>query len=475
MTGDACPKDGSAEALHLECTGPDEEHADADSEDHRQDGDDDEHEDRDSDTESDQESASDSGHSENESSQSESLERCQCGYVSHDSDRDSSSDDDSEYDFLGQRLDYDGLSRSYRHYVTCRANKEPFPLEKLPPEVRRMIFHLTMPDDRLEPLHEPEYDWNDNYDDRISVLDDCMEEQWEPQAIPHSLFVVPGFVANEALAVFHNDVYFRMDISPFGIRTRDHLTHHLENFKNHEELAKWTEFQTRRKYHLNIKSNTGRWAGYRDYDQDSCSYQHGSDRIKEWIRLVSDELLAKDIIQTLLITAPCACALKAARVLPKKETSIFDLFTPLKRTRVPNPVILSLHDDLGMIGIENPCSKPACLQLTHDIQAQLGRLGGEPLSEREAIWKDCKLRYRDDTKLEKKAHRNKESIYDEFYADIESVWETMSGISPWVTTFEEAVQDFHKELDEREQAREMMRKLERKKRLEEEHEEGQTS
>ncbi|KAL8840419.1 MAG: hypothetical protein Q9176_003917 [Flavoplaca citrina] len=324
-----------------------------------------------------------------------------------------------------------------------------------------MIFRLTMPDDRFEPLHEPEYDWYDKYDDRISGFDDCTEEQWESQAIPHSLFVVQGFIANEAPAVFHNDVYFRLDISPFGIRTRDHLTDHLEYFKNHEELAKWTEFQTRRKYHLNIKSNTGRSAGGRDVYEGPCSYKHGSYRIKEWIRLVSDELFAKDIIQTLIVTAPCRCALEGACVLPENEASIFDLFTPLKRTRVPNSVILSLHDDLCMTGIEGPCSKPACLQLTHDIQAQLGRFDGEPLSAREAIWKDCKLRYHDDAKLEKKAPNNKDSFYDDLYGDIVAVWETLSEIHSWDTTFEEAVQQFHKRLDEREQAREMRREQER--------------
>ncbi|KAL8876828.1 MAG: hypothetical protein Q9192_008794, partial [Flavoplaca navasiana] len=436
-----------------------------------QDGGDGEDEDRESHTVSDEKSASDCRDPENESFKSGSLERCECGYISHESDWDNSSDAESEYDFLGQRLDYHGLSRSYRHYVTCRANKEPFPLEKLPPEVRRVIFRLTMPDYRFEPLHVSEYDWNDKYDGRISGFDDCMEEQWEPQAIPHSLFVVQGFMANEALAVFHKDVYFRMDISPFGIRTRDHLTHHLKNFKNHEELAKWTEFQTRRKYHLNIKSNTGRWTGGGDAYEDAYSYKLGSCRIKEWVRLISDELFAKDIIQTLVITAPCRCALKAARVLPENETSIFDLFTPLKRTRVPNPVILSLHDDLGMTGIENPCSEPACLQLKHDIQAQLGRLDGEPLNEREAIWKDCKLRYHNDAKLEKKAPSNKDSLYDDLYGDIVSVWGALSGIYSRETTFEEAVQYFHKRLDEREQAREMMRRIEREKRLKKEHKE----
>ncbi|KAL9025114.1 MAG: hypothetical protein Q9180_007723 [Flavoplaca navasiana] len=298
-----------------------------------------------------------------------------------------------------------------------------------------------------------------------------MEEHWEPQAIPHSLFVVQGFIANEALAVFHNDVYFRMDISPFGIRTRDHLTVPLENFKNHEELAKWTELQTRRKYHLNIKSNTGRWEGGRDVYEGPCSYNHGFHRIKEWIRLVSDELLTKDIIQTLIITAPCRCALKAARALPENDISIFDLFTPLKRIRVPNPVVLSLHDDLGMTGIENPCSEPACVQLTHDIQAQLGRLDGEPLSEREATWKDCKLRYLDDRRLEKKAPCSKNSFYDDLYTNIDLIWDTLSGISLWETAFEETVQYFHKRLDERKQAREKRREQEREEKLEKEYEE----
>ncbi|KAL8910663.1 MAG: hypothetical protein Q9171_004079 [Xanthocarpia ochracea] len=329
----------------------------------------------------------------------------------------------------------DGFSRSYRHFITCRAKKEPFPLEKVPPEVRRMIFRLGMPDDRFEPLHESEYDWNDPYDGRILVFDDCnkvlhegrilgsdddcMEEKTKRQTIPNSLFEVRGFMANEALAVFYNETYFRGS----GV--------------------------------------------YRD----PSNYKHGSYRIKEWIRLVSDELLAKNIIQTLIITAPCKCALEAAGLLPKDEASIFDLFTPLKRTHVPNLFILSLHNDRRKTGIKNPCSKPACLQLTHNIQAQLGRLDGEPLSEQEATWKECKLRYRDDAKLEKKAPLNKDSLFDDLYSRIESVWEVLSGIHIWETTFEEAVQDFRKHLVEREQKREERRVDAREERREQEREE----
>ncbi|KAL8880322.1 MAG: hypothetical protein Q9198_002246, partial [Flavoplaca austrocitrina] len=453
MTVHTCPRDGFVEALHLERAGPDEEFADADNEDLGQDEDDEEDEDRESDTMFDEESA---------------VMTLRMKALSRRGPSHANVDYETEYDCYSQRSEDDGFSRSYRHYVTCRANKEPFPLEKLPPEVRRMIFRLAMPDDRFEPLHESEYDWNDKYDGRMLGFDDCMEEQTEPQAIPDSLFEIPGFIANEALAVFHNEVYFRMDFSPFGIRTRDHLTDRLENFKDHEELAKWTEFRTRRKYHLNIKSNAVRWAGGRDVYQDPCSYNDGSYRIKEWIRLVSDELLAKDIIQRLIITAPCRCALKAAGLFPNNETCIFDLFKPLKRIRVPNPVILSLHNDRRKTGIENPCTKPACLQLKHNIQAQLGRLDGKPLSEREATWKACKMRYLDDKRLEKKAPRNQDSLYDNLYTDIGKVWQTLSGIHPWGETFEEAVQGFQKRLEECVQAREERRGQERKERLEKE-------
>ena len=332
-------------------------------------------------------------------------------------------------------------------------------MEKLPPEVRHMIFRFAMPDDRFEPLHEPGHDWNKKFDDRMLGFGDCMEQETEPQAIPYSLFDVQGFIANEALAVFHNEVFFRMDISLFGIRTRGHLMDQVVNFKNHKTLAQWTEFENRRKYHLNIESNAVNWAGGGDGYRDPYTYEHGSYRIKEWIRLVSDELLAKNIIQILAITAPCRCALKAAGLLPKDEASILDPFTPLKRTHVPNPVTLSLHDDGRKNGIASPCIKPACLQLSQHIQTMLGRLDGEPLSEQEAIWKDCKSRYCDDLEMEKKVGK---SFHDNLYTSIGSVWEALSGIHPWDTTFEEAVQKFRKRLVNREQAREEKREQARK-------------
>lgn len=236
-----------------------------------------------------------------------------------------------------------------------------------------MIFRLAMPDERFRPLQELECDSDDKHVGRMLGLDDAMEDRKVLQAKQYSLLKVQGFIANEALEVFHNEVYSRMDISPFGISSHPHLTDHLENFNKDEKLAPWTELQNHRHYHLNIKSNAVRWVCRRDADQDPVSYEHGSFRVKEWIRLVSDELLANNIIRHLTITAPCRCALEAAGRLPKDEASIFDLFTPLKRRRVPNPVVLSLHYDVCENGIERPCSRFACLQISHDIQAMLGR------------------------------------------------------------------------------------------------------
>ena len=225
-------------------------------------------------------------------------------------------------------------------------NKEPFPLERLPPEIRLMIFRLAMPDERFQPLQELECDSDDKHVGRMLDFDDAMKKRTVLHARQYSLLKVQGFIANEALTAFHNEVCFRMDISPFGISSRPHLTDHLENFDKDEKLAPWTELQNHRLYHLNIKSNAVRWVCRRDATQDPVSYEHGSVRVKEWIRLVSDELLANSIIRHLTITAPCRCALEAAGRLPKDEASIFDLFTPLKRIRVPNPIVLSLHSDV---------------------------------------------------------------------------------------------------------------------------------
>ncbi|KAI4218392.1 MAG: hypothetical protein L6R36_008978 [Xanthoria steineri] len=366
-TGNACLREDPRETLYLECT--DKEYADEENEAQGQDED----EGWESDFMSDQVTASDSEASENGSFRSESPKPCECGYVSYDSDWDSSSDDEPESDCLGYPSEDDGLSKSYRHYVTCRANKEPFPLERLPPEIRLMIFRLAMQDERFRPLQELGCDSDDKHVGRMFGFDDAMEQRTALQARQYSLLKVQGFIANEARAVFHNEVYFRMDISPFGISSRPHLTDHLENFDKDDKLAPWTELQNHRHYHLNIKSNAVRWVCRRDATQDPVSYEHGSFRVKEWIRLVSDELLANTILRHLTITAPCRCALEAAGRLPKDEASILDLFTPLKRIRVPNPVVLSLYYDICQNGIEHPCSKFACLQSSHDIQAMLSR------------------------------------------------------------------------------------------------------
>ncbi|KAL8652453.1 MAG: hypothetical protein Q9226_004265 [Calogaya cf. arnoldii] len=439
ITGDAALIERSGEALGLE-------HADRVNS---------EVEDRDSDIGSDQVTLSDSDDPESESSGYDSPHRCDCGYVSYDYG--DSEDDESDYDEFGYRIEDDGFSRSYRHYVTCRANKQPFPLEKLPPELRRMVFRFAMPDDRFIPLHTKEYDWNDKYDGHIMGIDfDDDEIDDDYHAIPKSLFKVNKMIATEALAVLHGEVYFRMDVSPFGIRTGSGLTTHLESFENNRLLAQWKPFKTSRNYHLNIKSNAVRLATYRgDVYHDPPTYKVGAYKIKEWIRLVSGELDNKDIIQNLTITALCKCALKAARRFPKDESSIFDLFTPLKRIRLPNDVILSLHNDAHGQGVEIPCPKSGCLELSHAIEAHLGQLQGEPLSGQEAIWKDCKTLYRADLKAEKDAPRDMKVWWGHWNADIEQVWSALDGL--YDVSFEEAVENFRNQLAEREKRREQRR------------------
>lgn len=406
---------------------------------------------------------------------------CECGYISYGSDYDSGEDDESDdYDDYGSycsrlsKLEDGRLSRSYRHHVTCKA-KPPFPFEKLPPEVRSMIFRLLMPDDRTQPLHSREHDWNDKYD--CYYTDDFAMLEYEAPAedIPTSLFRVDKRTSAEALRLFHIETYFRMDVTPFGIRARGGVTREVNSFSNHEVLAKWKAFQCMHNYHLNIKSSSVRETfdpRGMDIVRDPRTYEDGAGRIKEWLRLVCDELVKNDIIQNLTITAPCKCAQKAARRVPIAESTIFDLFAPLKRIRLRGSIFASLHDDRKKKkGMQHPCRKPACLSLARTLQASIGRLQGEPLSEREATWKAIKsLKHQDDEKDE--GGRMNGYFWDHWtHSGIEDVWECLSGRGlRWYgddeqLTFEDAVQHFHTQRAEAE-----VKRLEWKKKYEEEQE-----
>lgn len=166
---------------------------------------------------------------------SDDQDACECGYISdaesYDEDYDYEGDSDSSEE------DYGNLSRSFRHYVGCAA-KQAFRLKDLPQEIRLMIFRFAMPDDRTLPLHAPAHDWNDRYDSHYSGYEGFSKLLKRPEVIPRSLFRIES-ISSEALSVFDNEVYFRMDISPFGIRVRGARTGALEEFDNHQRLAQW--------------------------------------------------------------------------------------------------------------------------------------------------------------------------------------------------------------------------------------------
>ncbi|KAL8963118.1 MAG: hypothetical protein Q9193_000572 [Seirophora villosa] len=288
------------------------------------------------------------------------------------------------------------LSRSYRHHVTCTA-KASFPFEKLPPEIRAMIVRFSLPDDRARPLHFREENWKKQHDCPFDSNFGIPQEGEAPAEImPVSLFRVNKALSAEAIRVFHNETYFRIDVDPFEIHTRGAVARRLESFTNHAVLAEWTPFKCMRNYHLNIKPSSSAVVQYLDpiamnIFESPCPYEDSTERIREWLRLVADELVSRGIIRNLTITAPCHCALKAAGQVPRDVSTVDDLLAPLKRIRVPGSVSISFHHDKWKKqGDRNPCSKPGCLSLAQRVQASIGRLEGEPLSEREAAWKEVK-------------------------------------------------------------------------------------
>ena len=323
-----------------------------------------------------------------------------------------------------------------------------------------------MPDDRTLPLHSKEYDWNDDYDcDSFDIL----EPSPSAAEIPTNLFLVNRTLSAEALYLFHNHTYFRIDITPFGIHTREGLTGPLDNFDNDQVLAKWKSLKCMRLYHLNVKSSSVRWTSgshYYDIVRDPHTFEDGAERIKEWLRLVCDALVASGKIRNLTITAPCKCAQAKAGLIPKYERTILDLLAPLKRMRVPNSVHISLHDDEKKgEGIRAPCRKSACVSLAKRLRASLSKLVGEALSDREALWKDVKmLKHHDDENRAQGGWRNGYYWYDRPFG-IKDIWVCLNGRIPSFlddhTTFQDAVQKFYARRSEAE-----IRRLKRKKEYE---------
>ncbi|KAI4137522.1 MAG: hypothetical protein L6R39_007236 [Caloplaca ligustica] len=345
--------------------------------------------------------------------------------------------------------DNDGnLSLSYRRHVSCAANG-PFPLEELPPEIQLMIFRFAMPDDRTRPLYSRDYG-------------DYKEIPTTAKPIPTSLFTANRSISSKAVGLLYDEVYFRMDVTPFRILCRHDSTRPLEYWCNHEILATWRPFECMRNYHLNIRSCAGSTISIPSWaNLDNCD--DGCDGIREGLRSICDQISANNIIRNLTITGPCKCARSAADFGPSNDTAVLDLFSPLKRVRLANPVKLSLHDDVKGQGIQQPCRKRGCLELAQKMQASIGRLEGEKLSEQEATWKEVKsLMHYNATTEEGRSYQKQYRLSDMPQSGIEEIWETLNGYGVTLydteeeeleCTFEGAVQQFHERRAQREKER----------------------
>ena len=350
---------------------------------------------------------------------------CQCGQLICNSPG-KSEDEGASY---SEDLEH-CLLPSYYHYLSCQA-RGTFPLEKLPPEIRRIIFRFAMPDDRARPLHSFVHDWNDPCD--YYVGEDGVGPLYRSTArdrIPTNLFRTSSTISAEAIRILYNDTFLRLDVSPFGIHARGLFTDSLQSWDNHQVLGEWKPFDCMRNYHLNIKANA-----FSKYIRDGGCHRHppdfetGLEEIQEWLRLICDEISAHNIIKYLRVTAPCECALKEARLIPEDLSSVLDLSKPLKRLRLATPVRVSLHHDVYGHGSESQCTRKQCLELSRRLKADVGRLCGENLSREEAIWKDLKL----EVQAEKHSREFLRGIKGYGWSDIErnfeleEVWMCLNG------------------------------------------------
>ncbi|KAL8788924.1 MAG: hypothetical protein Q9213_001447 [Squamulea squamosa] len=390
-----------------------------------------------------------------------------CESVSNASTSDQSEDDTGN------------LSAAYLHFVETAEG--PFPLEKLPPEIRRMIFRFAMPDDRARPLHSLEHDWNDEndcYTSGYEVSEDESDDDSEDEThsrpydrtrvlkrvpeIPTSLFIASRLISTEILDILYRQCYYRLDIFPFGIRARGGLTNSLEDWDTHEVLAQWRPMQHMKNFHLNVKSNAYRYFIVPDVDgagshrsKDPDYYEDGAERIKEWLHLVSDQLSGNCSIRNVIVTAPCMCALEEADLVPCSRSCIVDLYAPLQRIQenVNNLIQVSVHDDQDGRGMENPCLKPQCIELSEKIQKMITQPQGEHTNHREATWRDLKGRVH---RAEKRRQRFPDIHWPHVDGSgIAEVWECLNGHGEEWATFEEAVKeswvrlsDFETKLDE---------------------------
>lgn len=234
----------------------------------------------------------------------------------------------------------------------------PFPLERLPPELQRMVFQAALPPHCLRPKsllfgsRQSDRLWWSKWDatnNEFKTVDEDdaffsylreLEKEYEYTVdfiSPLNLLRVSKTVAATARSICFEDVPIVINIAPGYLQfLQTTIIDELE-FPTYKDFTHFEHFMALRHFELDFNLYESWWN--LEFQKPRITNNNAWWRQpKEWLRTVCDLLAANNHIEKLSVRLPCFCSLETAELVAQAEVAVTDLLEPLKRLRVRDPV-----------------------------------------------------------------------------------------------------------------------------------------
>ncbi|KAL8885691.1 MAG: hypothetical protein Q9215_006487 [Flavoplaca cf. flavocitrina] len=298
-----------------------------------------------------------------------------------------------------------------------------FPLEKLPPELQRMVFQAALPPHCLRPkpfeigsrqadrLRVYKWDANQNEFRRLNeddvfftyLLELELEKEYGYTVdlmSPLNLLRVSKTVAATARSICYDDVPMVINIALGYLQFLQTDILDEEEFPTYKDFAHIEHFKALRHFQLDFNWYDRWWNS--EFQKPRSENDIGWWRQpKEWLRTVRDLLAANSRIEKLSVRLPCFCSLETAELVAQAEIAMTDLLEPLKQLRVrdsvhfiwqrtPDDESQTLSPGANKMKASHHCTTGMGEDMVQFLEKSLSRLNGEELSPQEQTWKNIK-------------------------------------------------------------------------------------
>ncbi|KAL8669633.1 MAG: hypothetical protein Q9168_005788 [Polycauliona sp. 1 TL-2023] len=269
------------------------------------------------------------------------------------------------------------------HLQTTEASGT-FPFEKLPVELQLQVIRSAMPPNGLLPRPVPNPTDHEDKAFFVDYEEGLKTEDLSGALVPSNLFQVNKFFNAEAYRVFLKHVYLVIRIDRQRIHFLTTIYYWLTGFRSYLQYTHIQHFTRMQHFRLNFEYDPWRAAvAYLPGNSPDSRFA-----LKEKFRTICDLLATNQNIQRLTVKVSCLCNCVKVESIEHGKSVILEILAPLKRLRVAKAVVFETRHDTELGDLD--CNQELCDKLIDALDADMGRLTGEELSEPEKIWREIK-------------------------------------------------------------------------------------